>query len=132
MTANGFATRDAAGTICPGTWRPTRTLQDRGIGFIATLDGSPTQIYLTTPRHTTLSGARVGMTVGQVKQLYGTRGFVDIKDGPGGQFAVYTVVVEDREIAFMTKDATTTVKDTDVVTTVVLQKFATFLGWDGC
>ncbi len=118
--------------ICEKTWDASPRLMAEGVRFRNYGQGTIGQIMLATSKHSTLSGASVGMSVGDVKQIYGTRGRVEAKDGVGGKFEVYTVVADGHEIAFIGNFDKVTMSDTDTVTFVVLQPYTTFLGWDGC
>ena len=130
LAPGGYATYSSDNS-CPG-WRPTQKLENQGVGWVGekTID----MILLNNPQHPTASGARVGMTFGQVKQLYGNRARLELKDGVGGKHQVLTVVADGREIAFMPKTDTpkTSIADTDKVDMIVLQDYNSFLGWDGC
>ncbi|MFC7624334.1 hypothetical protein [Microlunatus sp. GCM10028923] len=62
------------------------------------------EVHLFGPAYQTRSGARVGMSLRQIRAIYGNRIKQVSKQGNGGPFPVLTVTVGDREIVFLFKN----------------------------
>lgn len=77
-------------------------LQNRGINLDGGIGEYPplAAITLTTPDHPTRSGARVGMTMKELRSIYASQLTVETKNGNGGPFQAAVVRVGSRELVF--------------------------------
>lgn len=81
------------------------------------------EVSLSKPTYTTLSGAKVGDTMKKIKQLYGSQLTIETKNGNGGPFQVAHVKVGTREVVFYFPYGSAMV-DTDVVQTIIARNYS--------
>ena len=87
---------------CPGSWT-SQALQAKGVYLYPTgagATGALAEVSVTKATYATVSGARVGSTMSQLKVLYGSQLTTEIKNGNGGPFTVANVHIGTREIVF--------------------------------
>jgi hypothetical protein len=87
---------------CPGSWT-SKALQDKGVYLYPSGAGDTAvlaEVALTNAAYATVSGARVGSTMSQLKILYGSQLTSETKNGNGGPFTVAVVHIGAREIVF--------------------------------
>lgn len=100
-------------------------------------------VAVQKPGIKTDKGAEVGMTIGQIKSLYGASFTQVLKQNHGEKQYFGSVKVGDRELQFRVlgepySDGSpryaplTPLKDTDVVFEIAVQKFVTDVSFDGC
>ena len=86
---------EPTGDVCDAM-RETKALTSRGINVTF----GAGDVHLTSPRILTADGARVGMTMGQVKAIYGSRFKVEAKENFGEVNYFGSVREGDRELVF--------------------------------
>ncbi len=87
---------------CPGSWT-SQALQDKGVFLYPSGQGDSAvlaEVGLSNATYATVSGARVGSTMSQLRQLYGAQLTTETKNGNGGPFTVANVHIGTREIVF--------------------------------
>ena len=112
-------------------WQESASLTNRGVTVFWSEDDLHS-VLVDKPGIRTVDGAHVGMTLGQVKAIYGDRLRLVTKDG---YEPVYTAVVEsgDSELVFFNSfQLDRPLIDSDVIKIIIARKVDTFLGWDGC
>lgn len=100
LRQQGYVT--AATDDCPGS-STSQALQDQGVYLYPSGQGDTAvlaEVSVTKGTYATVSGARVGMTISQIKQMYGTQFTTETKIGNGGSFTVGVVHIGSREIIF--------------------------------
>lgn len=93
---------NAATGDCPGSWT-AQALQDKGVYLYPSGQGDTTvlaEVSVTKGAYATVSGARVGSTMSQLRILYGAQLTTETKNGNGGPFTVANVHIGTREIVF--------------------------------
>ena len=101
---------------CPGSWT-SQALQDKGVYLYPSGQGATAilaEVSITKGTYATVSGARVGTTMSQLRVLYGSQLTTETKNGNGGPFVVANVKVGTREIVFYFPYGST-LADTDPV-----------------
>lgn len=112
-------------------WEPSRALDVRGI-ILFENDRKLDFLVVEAPGVKTVDGAEVGMTLGQVKAIYGARLSLETKDG---YEPVYTAVVQSggNELVFLNSFALNRpLVDSDRIGMIIAREADSFLGWDGC
>lgn len=100
-------------------------------------------VAVTKPGVKTDKGAEVGMTIGQIKAIYGSAYREVRKENYGEQQYLGSVKVGDRELQFRVEGEpyssgekryapTTPLKDTDVVAEIATQTYVEDVSFDGC
>lgn len=116
----------ARGIVAPvgscGEANPVPTLASEGIA-ISSVNETVDFIVVHSSQHSTQSGARIGMTMGQVKQLYGDKVSVktvtlEIGDPQGNTRQAY-VISSGNTLVFM-PDSRSGIQASDVVTSITL------------
>lgn len=115
---------------CVSPWVSNAALEGDGVSLVVT-DNVLTSIYLAKPTYATDLGARVGMTVAELRKIYGADLVTDAKSGGGGPFAVPIVREDDRELVFHTSWTDGSFTDESKVETIVSEKY-TRQYFDGC
>lgn len=82
------------------------------------------QVTLVSPTYATRSGARVGMTVAEIKKIYGTQLVPVAKTGDGGSVQVLAVTIAGKEVLFLTDPSQGAYKDSSVITSIVARAVA--------
>lgn len=82
-------------------WVSNTALEYDGV-MLAVTDDVLRAVYLSNATYATDMGARVGMTVADLRKIYGADLVTDVKSGGGGPFAVAIVRTGDRELVFHT------------------------------
>jgi hypothetical protein len=80
-------------------------------------------VSVTKATYATVSGAKVGHTMSQLKQLYGTQLTTETKNGNGGPFKVGVVHIGAREIVFYFPYGST-IADTDIVQAMIARNWS--------
>jgi hypothetical protein len=98
----GYVVADPSGdcrpwTVSPGLETNGVSVDFSGSDFMGTLY----EVTIRTSKYATVSGARVGMTLRQVRDIYTTRMAVESKMGDGGAFQVASVRVGAQELVFL-------------------------------
>ena len=115
---------------CVSPWVSNAALEGDGVSLVVT-DSALTAIYLAKPTYATDLGARVGMTVADLRKIYGADLVTDVKSGGGGPFAVPIVRAGDGELVFFTPWTGGSFTDESKVETIVAEQYTReFL--DGC
>ncbi|MEO7587041.1 MAG: hypothetical protein ABIS84_03330 [Arachnia sp.] len=123
-----------------GSFSETQLLRQRGVRINAgmTYRSSPIiEVHLKTPSSATVDGARVGMTIAQVKAIYGARYKVDMvrnyssdPDGPlfGVDLEVGRVVQDGKDVPFprellftVHEDSAKAITDADKVNRIIMR-----------
>ena len=110
---------------CPGAWTSS-ALQAKGVYLYPSGAGDTAvlaEISLTKATYATVSGARVGSTMSQLKVLYGSQLTTETKNGNGGPFTVAVVRIGQREIVF-TFPYGSTLADSDQVEAIVARPWS--------
>jgi hypothetical protein len=110
---------------CPGSWT-SQALQDQGVFLYPSGSGDSgvlTEVSVTKATYATVSGAKVGYTMGQLKKLYGTQLTTETKNGNGGPFKVANVRIGTREIVFYFPYGST-IADADVVQAMIARNWS--------
>ncbi len=110
---------------CPGAWT-SPALQAKGVYLYPSGAGDTAvlaEISLTKATYATVSGARVGSTMSQLKVLYGSQLTTETKNGNGGPFTVAVVRIGQREIVF-TFPYGSTLADSDQVEAIVARPWS--------
>lgn len=100
LRQQGYVTAETGD--CAGSWT-SQALQDKGVFLYPSGQGDSAvlaEVSVTKGTYTTVSGARVGTTIGQLKVLYGAQFTTETKNGNGGPFTVGVVHIGSREIVF--------------------------------
>lgn len=124
-TRNGWM-RDSPD--CPGFQIESQLLEDRGV-TLRHDGGRIIDIGLRTDYYATRSGARVGMTVGELRRLY-PRLEQEVKKG----YQPYPVVFVrsgDREV-FAPRSETTAITDSTRITHITARSYSEYYMYDGC
>ncbi len=104
-------------------------LYDRGVTLVE--NKKLNWVQVEKPGVKTVDGAHVGMTLAQVKAIYGSRLHLETKFAEDGQSPVYTAVVQNGgyEIVFVHDFdyPTQPLKDTDVITYMNARKIDSYL-----
>ncbi|MDO5286789.1 MAG: hypothetical protein Q4G45_08235 [Actinomycetia bacterium] len=117
---------------CGTGWEATKKLQTLGIN-LHIKDGQIIGIYLRDAQHATKSGARVGMTIEQVKKLYGDRVREETKGTQGGPSRVLVMPDGNHEIVFAPEnDLTTTLSSSEKVKWILSHQTSPTLGEEYC
>lgn len=77
------------------------------------------EIRLTNATYATRSGARVGMTVKDLRSLYGANLTIETKNGDGGAFQAPIVRAGDREVAFVPEETPGTPFEASKITEII-------------
>jgi hypothetical protein len=115
----------AASGDCPGSWT-SQALQDKGIYLYPSGEGAAAvlaEVSITKGGYATVSGARVGTTMSQLRQLYGAQLTTETKNGNGGPFVVANVKIGTREIVFYFPYGST-LADTDPVQVMISRNWS--------
>lgn len=115
---------------CVSPWVSNASLEGDGVSLVVT-DNALTSIYLAKATYATDLGARVGMTVADLRKIYGADLVTDVKSGGGGPFAVPIVRAGDRELVFRTPWTDGSFTDESKVETIVVEPY-TRQYLDGC
>jgi len=110
---------------CPGSWT-SQALQDKGVFLYPAGTGDSAvliEVSVTKATYATVSGAKVGSTMSQLKQLYGTQLTTETKNGNGGPFKVANVHIGTREIVFYFPYGST-IADTDLVQAMIARNWS--------
>lgn len=110
---------------CPGSWT-SQALQDKGVYLYPSGTGDSAvliEVSVTKATYATVSGAKVGYTVSQLKKVYGTQLTIETKNGNGGPFKVANVHIGAREIVFYFPYGAT-IADTDVVQAMIARNWS--------
>jgi hypothetical protein len=100
LRQQGYVTAETGD--CPGSWT-SQALQDKGVYLYPSGQGDTAvlaEVSVTKGTYTTVSGARVGTTMNQLRILYGAQLTTETKNGNGGPFTVANVHIGAREIVF--------------------------------
>lgn len=89
---------------CGSGWMSTEALASKGVSLIV-IDSILTDVILATDDLPTKTGARVGMTWGEVHALYGDAFTIETKVGNGGDIKVGAVKQADYELLFTISSA---------------------------
>ena len=109
----------APADTCENAVGPSKALAAEGVSFHVDYETKRvSQVELTTPKRSTLDGARVGMLVSQVKALYGTKVAVATVSVMQNQRQQLVMRADGAMIVFLT-DAP--VSDSTSVVTIVLK-----------
>lgn len=127
----GYATWDSE--PCE-SWDPSTSLKNRGIdtyagGFV---NSRLFMVLVDEPGVLTEDDAHVGMTLGEIKALYGARITLETKDG---YQPVYTAVVQrdGYELVFLNGfELDRPLIDSDVIEMILARRISDDLLWDGC
>ncbi len=115
-------------------WSPSTSLGNRGIDMWSP-SVPKSSLYLLQvdkPGVLTVDGARVGMTLGEVKALYGTRIRLETKEG---YQPVYTAVVQrdGHELVFLNGfELDRPLVDSDRINLIMARETEDDLLWEGC
>ena len=123
LRQQGYATAETGD--CPGSWT-SQALQDKGIVLYPSGQGDSAvliEVSVTKATYATVSGAKVGYTMSQLKQLYGTQLTTETKNGNGGPFKVGVVHIGAREIVFYFPYGST-IADTDIVQAMIARNWS--------
>lgn len=123
LRKQGYVT--AATGDCPGSWT-SKSLQDKGVYLYPSGPGDAAvlaEVSLTKAAYATVSGARVGSTMAQLKVLYGSQLTTETKNGNGGPFTVANVHIGAREIVFYFPYGST-LDDTDPVQAIIARNWS--------
>lgn len=115
---------------CPPAWVTGKQLQSRGVDLLQDSNDRLIDISLGTPHYATRSGARVGMTYGQLQQLYGSKLELESKEGYQGAFQVATVRDGGREIIFA--DDTGKLTANSRIRAIHARNYSRHYMYDGC
>jgi len=110
---------------CPGSWT-SQALQAKGVYLYPSGQGATAvlaEVALTNAAYATVSGARVGSTMAQLKVLYGSQLTTETKNGNGGPFTVANVHIGAREIVFQFPYGST-LADSDPVQAIVARTWS--------
>jgi hypothetical protein len=110
---------------CPGSWT-SQALQDKGVYLYPSGQGDTAvlaEVSITKGMYATVSGARVGTTMSQLRVLYGSQLTTETKNGNGGPFVVANVKVGTREIVFYFPYGST-LADTDPVQAIISRNWS--------
>lgn len=111
-------------------WEPSTSLMNRGIDMWAS--DTLVAVVVDEPGVRTVDDARVGMTLAEVRALYGTRISLETKEG---YQPVYTAVVKrgGYELVFLNGfELDRPMVDSDVINMIIARKGNEPLLWDGC
>ncbi|MDO5500906.1 MAG: hypothetical protein Q4F67_14620 [Propionibacteriaceae bacterium] len=92
-----------------GPWWPSERLTDQGVMFnpwLGSDDGTLREVSVQTSKIPTASGARVGMTLNQLREIYGNRLRSEIKQTSGGPSTTHFVTSGGHEIIFWFEGST--------------------------
>lgn len=123
LRQQGYVTAETGD--CPGSWT-SQALQDKGVFLYPSGRGDSAvliEVSVTKATYATVSGAKVGYTMSQLKQLYGTQLTTETKNGNGGPFKVANVHIGAREIVFYFPYGST-IADTDVVQAMIARNWS--------
>lgn len=123
LRQQGYVTAETGD--CPGSWT-SQALQDKGVFLYPSGQGDSAvliEVSVTKATYATVSGAKVGYTMSQLKQLYGTQLTTETKNGNGGPFKVANVHIGAREIVFYFPYGST-IADTDVVQAMIARNWS--------
>ncbi len=114
------------------TYNTGKALRDMGLELV--LYGKESRlgaIHVSSSLFQTRSGARVGMTVAQVRKIYGSNLAVETKQGNGGPFEVLTIRDGGREVLFMIPWDSQPVSDADRIDQIVTREYSNEM-FGGC
>lgn len=111
-------------------WVANAGLEYDGIS-LDVADGALRAIYLNNATYATERGARVGMTVADLRKIYGADLLTDVKSGGGGPFAVSIVREGDRELVFHTPWTDGSFTEESKVQAIVVEPYTRQFS-DGC
>jgi hypothetical protein len=123
LRQQGYVTAETGD--CPGSWT-SAALQDKGVYLYPSGQGDTgvlAEVSVTKGTYSTVSGARVGTTMSQLKVLYGTQLTTETKNGNGGPFTVANVHIGAREIVFYFPYGST-LADTDPVQAMIARNWS--------
>jgi hypothetical protein len=123
LRQQGYVTAETGD--CPGSWT-SQALQDKGVSLYPSGQGDSAvliEVSVTKATYATVSGAKVGHTMSQLKQLYGTQLTTETKNGNGGPFKVGVVHIGAREIVFYFPYGST-ITDTDIVQAMIARNWS--------
>lgn len=123
LRQQGYVTAETGD--CPGSWT-SQALQDKGVYLYPSGQGDAAvlaEVSITKGTYATVSGARVGTTMSQLKVLYGTQLTTETKNGNGGPFTVANVHIGPREIVFYFPYGST-LADTDPVQAMIARNWS--------
>ncbi len=115
----------------------SQSLDNRGIGVRNMQTASVADVTIWTKGVRTVDGAQVGMTLAQLKSIYGSRLRLEEKyDGPGDQQLSTAVVQSGRnELVFsfgVSEDLGGPLEDSDVIVMMVARPISPIFNYDGC
>jgi len=90
-------------------------------GVYLGVSDSVREIWLNKGTYATRSGARVGMTVAQLRSIYGDNLVTVTKNGSGGPFQAPAIQAGDREVVFMTEWTDGTFTNASKIKSIVLR-----------
>ena len=119
--------------------RETDALTRRGISVTF----GPSDVQVSSMNITTVDGARVGMTVGQVKKIYGSKFKIEAKENFGRTNYFGSVRAGDRELIFRVRGEadgaggyayapSRQLVDADVVHEITAGDYTDDISWGGC
>ena len=123
LRQQGYVTAETGD--CPGSWT-SQALQDKGVYLYPAGQGDAAvlaEVSVTKGTYATVSGARVGTTMSQLKVLYGTQLTTETKNGNGGPFTVANVHIGAKEIVFYFPYGST-LADTDPVQAMIARNWS--------
>ncbi len=126
----GYYSLESTGSAGEGTaWIPSTAMQNRGVDWDIWMGDKLTHVTITEPQIRTADGARVGMTVSELKTIYGSRIRLETKHQLHlGNW--YSAVVQSggNELTFLTDNedgmARRPLVDSDVITSITAKKYS--------
>jgi hypothetical protein len=82
------------------------------------------EIDLTKATYATRSGARIGMTVKDLRSLYGSNLTIETKNGDGGAFQAPIVRAGYREVIFVPEETAGTSFDASKITEIISRTYS--------
>ena len=123
LRQQGYVTAETGD--CPGSWT-SQALQNKGVYLYPSGAGDTavlSEVALTNATYATVSGAKVGSTMSQLRVLYGSQLTTETKNGNGGPFTVANVHIGTREIVFYFPYGST-LADSDPVQAVIARTWS--------
>jgi hypothetical protein len=116
---------------CPPALVTSKLLESRGVGLRQDSDDRLLDISLWTPHYATRSGARVGMTFGQLEQIYGSKLEQETKEGYQ-PYLVAMVRADGREIVFAPDYTTQALTSSTRIEIITVRPYSNVYMYDGC
>ncbi|MCC2591900.1 hypothetical protein LKO27_00445 [Tessaracoccus sp. OS52] len=114
-------------------WDVSSDLADRGIALTYNNNAYVMEVILTRAGEQTAAGAQVGMTLDEVRAIYGASAVkLETKDG---YEPVYVAVVDQGryELVFVSSfELSRPMVGTDRISMIIAREATDWLGWDGC